>query len=274
MKKIILLISLVCSNLSFAQNLLLKADIDPREVTLPSGYKLWSDMKADQISNRPLREEVITSSTLFLEKRISYSDFTQLLRNWGLEGFNQQERVVLMDTLNKSNLPTAQKNQWLCRLDSERNCTKIKIFPKHLAPILQKYDWLILDGRAYPRMAWDEILIPDDSMTWIFLSARFETYKFTGKWEELKFKNPPVQNWVSGNCDQFTVLNEVQDMETNIMIHRNCLKSSIAKSEKAEPDFYDKNKKTIWMAAGLLLGIGAFNTMTGNKIILEKPSFR
>ena len=273
MKKIILSLIMISSNLSFAQNLILKADIDPREVTMPNGYKLWSDVQADKISNRPLREEIMTSSTLFLEKRISASDYIQLLRSWSLDGFNQQERIVLTDTLNKSNLAPAQKNQWLCRLDPERNCVKVRIFPKHLAPILQKFDWLIVDGQAYPRSTWDEISIPDDSMTWIFLSARFETYKFHGKWEELKFKNPPVQNWISGSCDQFYVSSEVQDLDTNVMIHRNCLKASMTKPA-APPDFYDKNKKTIWMAAGLILGVGAFNTMSGKKIVFDKPSFR
>lgn len=273
MKKIILSLILISSNLSLAQSLLLKADIDPREVILPEGYRLWSEVQADRMSNRPLRDEVITSSTLFLEKRISHSDFVQLLKSWGEQGFNHQERIVLIDTLYKSTLPANQKNQWLCRLDNDRNCAKIRIFPKHLAPILQKYDWLIIDGKAYPRVAWDEISIPDEPMTWIFLSARFETYKFSGKWEDLKFKNPPVENWVTGTCEQHNVLYEVQDMDTNIMIHRNCLKSSVVRPN-VEPNFYDKNKKTIWMAAGLLLGFGAFNTMTGNKIIFQKPSFK
>ncbi len=273
MKMLAFFIILLNLQICFAEALLLKADLDPKEIALPSGYKLWSQVQADNIKNRLMRDEVLNYSSLFLDRKVSNSDFIQFLASWSDSGFNEQERIVLADTLQKSNLPTAQKNLWLCRIDLERNCNKIKIFPKHLSALLQKFDWLIIDGQTYPRMSWDEISIPDESLTWIFLSSRFETYSFKGKWEELKFKNPVLADWISGHCDNFTVHPEVQSLDNNILLNRNCLKSSLVKPTPA-PSFYDKNKKSIWIAAGLVIGAGAFNTFSGNKIILEKPSFR
>ncbi len=273
MKTLTFLIALLSLQFCFAEALLLKADLDPREVVLPAGYKLWSQVQAENIINRAMRNEVLHYSSLYLESEVSNSDYFQFLKSWSDAGFNEQERIVLMDTLQKSHMTAAQKNQWLCRIDLERNCGKIKIFPKHLSAILQKFDWLIIDGQAYPRMSWDEISIPDESLTWTFLSARFETYSFKGRWEELKFKNPALADWVTGQCDNFTVHPEVQSLDNNILINRNCLKSSLVKP-KQEPSFYETNKKSIWIAAGLVLGAGAFNTFSGNKIILEKPSFR
>jgi hypothetical protein len=273
MKTILLITTFILAQNLFAESLLLKGDMDPREITLPQGYRLWSDVQAENLKNRPMREEVMTSCSLFLEGRISHSDFTQLLKGWADLGFNQQERIVLVDTLQKSNLSTVLKNQWLCRLDNDRNCNRIKIFPKHLSPILQKYDWLVIDGQAYPRLSWDEISIPDEAMTWIFVSARFETYTFKGKWEDLKFKNPSVSNWITGGCDDYSVQSEVQAMDNNVLLSRNCLKSSLIKPKPTQ-SFYDRNKDTIWIAAGVVLGIGAFNTLAGKNIVIDKPSFR
>lgn len=265
----LLFLAQICS----AENLLLKADLDPREITLPEGSQLWSDTQAENIKNRLLRDDIMTSSSLYLENRISFSDFIQLLQSWSDYGFNQQERIVLADTIQKSKMPDTLKNQWLCRLDLERNCTRIKIFSKHLSPFLQKYDWLVIDGQVYPRMAWDEIFVSNENMTWTFLSSRFETYTFKGKWEDLKLKNPMLSDWVSGNCDHFTVLNQVQALDTNVLINRNCMKSSLVKPSR-DPSFYEKNKKNIWLAAGLILGVGAFNTLNGQKIIIDKPSYK
>lgn len=275
MKKLILLVllSLICASVTFAEGLLLKGDMDPREVSLPRGYKLWSDVQAEKAKNRPMREEIMNSSGLYLEARVSHSDFVQFLKSWAELGFNQQERIVLTDTLQKSNMPVALKNQWLCRLDSERNCQKIKIIPKHLSPLLQKFDWVVIDGQVFPRMSWDEISIPDENMTWTFYSSRFETYTFKGKWEDLKFKNPNLVDWVTGTCESFSVHTSVQDLENQVLLNRSCLKSSLVVPKK-DPSFYDQNKNKIWIAAGLVLGGGVANNLSGKKIILEKPSFR
>ena len=272
-KSIIILCTVLSSQLCSAGSLILSADMDPREIVLPSGYKLWSQSQAEQIDNRPMRDDVLNYSTLYLENRISNSDFLNFLKSWAEKGFNFQERIILTDTLKKSNMTSTLKDQWLCRIEAERNCAKTKIFPKHLSPILQKYDWLVIDGQIFPRMAWDEISLPNESLTWIFLSSRFETYTFQGKGEELKFRNPILKNWVTGTCDNFTVHPEIQSLENNVLVNRNCLKSSLAKP-LIEPSFYEKNKNSIWIAAGLVIGVGAFNSFSGKKIVLEKPSFR
>lgn len=273
MKKLIMFISLMCSQSSFAEGVLLKANLDPREITLPNGYKFWSDIQAEEINSRPMREEIMKSSSLYLEGRISHSDFLQFLKSWSDIGFSQQERIVLADTLQKSNLPSEKKSRWLCRIDAERNCARIKIFPRHLSPLLQKYDWLVIDGQAYPHASWNEINILDENMTWVFLSSRFETYTFKGKWEDLKMKNPVLNDWISGNCENFAVHHQVQGLDNNVLLDRHCMKSSLIEPQE-ETSFYDKNKRTIWLAAGLVLGVGAINTLTNKKIILEKPSFR
>lgn len=275
MKKVILIVilGLICTRVTFAEGLLLKGDMDPREVSMPRGFKLWSDIQAEKIRSRPMREEVMTSASLYLESRISLADFVQFLKSWADLGFNQQERIVLTDTVQKSNMPVNLKNQWLCRLDSERNCQRIKLIPKHLSPILQKYDWVVIDGQVYPRMSWDEISITDENMTWTFLSSRFETYNFKGKWEDLKFKNPNLVDWVTGTCERFVVQPTVQDLDTSVLVNRGCLKSSLV-VPKSEPSFYEQNKNKIWIAAGLALGASVAGNLSGKKIILEKPSFR
>lgn len=273
MKKLFISIVLLYSHLVLANSLILKADLDPREIALPEGFKLWSDTEAENIQNRAMREDVMNSSALYLEKKITHGDYMQFLITWAEKGFNQQERIILIDTIQKSDMPTTQKNNWLCRLDFDRNCHRIKIFPQHLAPILQKYDWIVVDGKAYPRVAWGEISISNEPVTWIFLSARFETYTFKGKWEDLKFKNPTQQDWVSGNCDEFTILTEVQSMNNHVLLNRNCIKSSLVLPIK-HSTFYEKNKERIWIAAGLILGVGTVGLISGKKVILEKPSFK
>lgn len=270
---ILVLILVIFSTTSFAEGLLLRGDLDPREVVLPPGYKLWSDLRAEEIKSRPMREEVMSSSSLFLENRISTADFLQFLKDWADLGFNQQERIVLTDTIQKSSMSTAQKNQWLCRIDNSRNCLKIKIVPKHLSPILQKYDWLVVDGQIFPRSSWDEISITDENLSWIFLSARFETYNFKGKWEDLKLKSPVLNDWITGNCDNFNVQSQVQALDINVMINRNCLKTSLP-PVKRDPTFYEANKAKIWAAVATVIGISTFNSLAGKKIILEKPSFK
>jgi hypothetical protein len=273
MKLLLLFGILTFSQISLSEGLLLKSDLDPRELQMPNGYKLWSEIQAEGIKNRSIREDVMNNSSLFLENRISQSDFLQFLKNWSDLGFSEQERIILVDTLQKSMLSTTQKNQWLCRLDLERNCSRIKIFPKHLAPILQKFEWLAIDGQTYPRMSWDEISIADENLTWVFLSSRFETYTFRGKWEDLKFKSPTLNDWINGNCKEFKVRNEVQSLDNNVMLNRNCVKSSLPVADK-EASFFQKHQKSLFVAAGLALLVGVTNSMNGKKIILEKPSFR
>lgn len=273
MNSLIILIITISTQATLAASLLLKGNLDPREVTVPDGYSLWSDTEVRKKMDRPMRQEIMTSSSLFLEKRISQSDFILLLKSWSELGLNTQERMVLTDTLNKSDIPPAQKNHWLCRIEIERNCTKIKIFPLHLSPILQKYDWLIVDGQAFPRNLWNEISVPNEILTWTFLSARFETYTFRGNWEELKFKNPVLNDWVTGDCEKFIVNSQVQDIDISVLLDRNCMRSALIKPEPI-PTFYEKNKSKIWIAAGLVLGAGTFNAFAGKKVVLEKPSFR
>lgn len=270
---VIAVISLLCTETILAQALILKGDLDPREIRLPQGLKLWSDVEVEKINSRPMRDDIMTNSSLYLENTISQSDFAQFLRTWSEVGFNQQERVILIDTIQKSQMPVQSKNQWLCRLDSQRNCQKIKFITKHLPPILQKYDWLFVDGQAFPRVSWDEIFFSDETISWSFYSSRFETYNFKGKWEDLKLKNPNLADWVTGNCEHYSVHSEIQSLENQVMFNRNCLKPAFIVPSR-EVSFYDKNKKALWVAAGLVFGISAFNSYSGKKIILEKPSFR
>ncbi len=273
MSKIILLLNIMISSLSWANGVLIKAQLDPQEITLPEGYKFWSQQETEAITSRPLRDEIMSSSTLFLQGQIKMSDFSQLLQEWSEKGFNSQERMVLIDTLQKSKLPLTIKNRWLCRLDLERNCPRVKIFTKHLAPILQKYEWLIIDGKAYPRVSWNEISIVDEPLTWVFLSSRFETYIFKGHWDDLKLRNPNLKDWVTGDCSQYTVAASVQSIENQVLLSSHCLKPSLVIA-KQESTFYERNKKTIWITAGALLGLGAFQTFSGKNIVIEKPSFR
>lgn len=258
---------------ALGQSLMLKAQLDPRDTAIPDGFKLWAQVEAQKYLEKPLRETILTNASLFLDGRVSVSDFVQLLNSWGNEGFSKQERLILIDTIEKSSLSPSEKNRWLCRLDSQRNCKRLQIFPDHLAPILQKYEFLVVDGLVYPYQTWSEIQITDDSMNWIFLSSRFETYRFNGKWTELKLKSPTLEDWVTGQCSDYLVKSEVQAFDHHVLLDRRCLKPSIPALVE-EQSFLEKHKNSLWIAAGVAVGLGALGALSGQKIILEKPSFK
>jgi hypothetical protein len=263
-------IFILLTSLAQAQGVLIKGSLDPDEVILPKGFKLWAAQKAQELRDRPLRENLLENSTLYLQGRVTEADFLDLLKNWSALGFNLQERRILIDSIEKSEMLEPKRSRWLCRLDLQRHCKRIKIFPDHLAPILGKYEFLILDGLMYPRSTWAQIEIPDEDFDCTFFSSRFETYRFHGRWMELRTKSPETRDWVTGKCDHFTVLREVQNIETYALLENQCLKIA-TQEEIRQPDFFERHRDKIWTAVGIFVGVGVIASSRGQKIIIEKP---
>lgn len=196
----------------------------------------------DLSSLQGVRPDVLNTSDDFLNARISKTQFYQALENWNKLGWSNEEKDIVVDTIQKSFDDSSLKDQWLCNLRPHLYCSKKTYFSMLKWPeYLEQYDTLIFAGQAYPRHQWNSLIINGQNH-YIFTSSQFSQLEFYGEAHSFRFPDQPSEL--------------VQTQEN-----------------PDQTSFYQKHKRKIWWTVGgILIATGLFS-LAGKKIVITQIGF-
>lgn len=266
------LLILLFSTQAWSQTLYVEPNVDIRSIP-ESKQEYLASKRALQIADQKgVRDEVMLYTRAFLEKKISVAEFEKALWQWSQSGWSEEERWILVDTFRKSSQDFESKSAWICRIDSSEKCNRNSFSILQLPSKLREYEGLILDGKPYHASTWDNLKISDSFYNWVFVSSKYKAISFRGTWKDLQKQQVSVDPFVQGTCDHPQAHAEIQNLESQMFYSANCIRPGL-KPVVTEPSFYEKNKKSLWWAAGITLGLGLATSLQGKSIVIDKPGF-
>ena len=186
-----------------------------------------------------IRPDILNSSDDYLNARITKEQFYQSLEKWNQMGWSEEEKNLVIDTIQKSFDSSKEKNQWLCNLSAKDFCDNKKYFSTIKWPeYLEHYDTLVFAGQTYPKHQWNSLIL-NGKNRFMFISTKFSTIEAYGEADQLSLPLEP------------TLLSKQSD-----------------KTDKKS--FYEKHKRKIWWTVGgVLIASGVFS-LAGKKLVITK----
>lgn len=189
-----------------------------------------------------IRPEILDTSDDYLNARVNKKHYYKALQTWNQLGWSNEEKDIVVDTLQKSFDNSDLRDQWLCNLKPNLYCSTKTYFSMIKWPeYLEKFDTLIFAGQAYPKHQWNSLIINGQNR-FIFISNRYAPLEFYGEPHSFKFPD------------------QLQDL-------------TFDQKKVDSPSFYQKHKKKIWWTiGGVLIATGLFS-LAGKKIVFTQVGF-
>jgi hypothetical protein len=196
----------------------------------------------DLNSLQGVRPEVLNTSDDYLNTRVSKTHYYQALDKWNQLGWSNEEKDIVVDTLQKSFDDSQLKDQWLCNLKPHLYCSKKTYFSMLKWPeYLEHYDTLLFAGQSYPKHQWNSLIL-NGKNRYTFISSRYSSIEHYGEAHSFRFPDQPKE---------MTTLSEKPN----------------------QPSFYKKHKRKIWWTVGGVLIASGLFSLAGKKIVITQIGF-
>lgn len=185
-----------------------------------------------------LRPGTLILAEKYLNEKISEQEMSQQLEHWNQEGWSEQERQLIQDTLGKRPL----NHPIRCLFDEAKTCPHQKLKIETWPNSIREYDKLTVGGRTYTPMEWTELRLPLHKQKVVFHSE----------------KRPPLSFYEVPHLIQFPT--ELPVFPT-------------PPQPQPTRGFYEGNKKTIWWTVGGLFLAGVALSLSHKKIVINTSGF-